>query len=235
MNPQPPTRGRSVPRAADEGPVPAPIARPGEPHGDVAAPDLAHPDLVLQQRQELHRHAELADAREVGRLEAGRVCDPDAADPQGGTEREGQPRRPVEAHLPAEGARQRGGDRLAPALRVDADPDERDRSEGEDAEYGERGEDLYGGDAAGQITRSRTTAAHSIVRPRHHLLPGRGSADGTLGGELATVGPPRGSTGGPRDATIRWQPPERGCYVALQCKHSLAIARSEGFAQPENQ
>ncbi len=128
VNVEPPTRGGSVLRATDEGPVRASIARPGEPHDDVAAPDLAHPDLVLQQRQKLHRHVELADAREVGRLEARRVCDPDAVDPQGGTEREGQPRGPVEAHLPAEGARQRGRDRFAPALRVDTDPDRRDRS-----------------------------------------------------------------------------------------------------------
>ena len=142
MKAQTPARGRSVLRVPGEAPVPAPIARAGKPQGNVAAAELAHPDLVLQQRQQLHRHVELADPDEVGGVEAGRVGNADAADPQGGAEREGQPRGPVEAHLAPERARQRGRDRPAPALRIDADADERDRPNGEDAEYGERGDDL---------------------------------------------------------------------------------------------
>ena len=153
---------RGVRRRRVEDPVAAPVARAREPDGDIAAVQLAHPGLAAQQGQELHRQAELADARKVGRVEARRVRDADVADEKVGVERQGQPRRPFEAHLAPERARQRRRDRLAPALRVDTDADERNRGEGEDAERDERGEDLCG-EAERQVARSGGGGSAAIL------------------------------------------------------------------------
>ena len=135
---------RRVRRARAEDPVAAPVGRVREPDGDVATVQLAHPGLAAQQREELHAQAELADASKLGRVEARRVRDADVAHADVGAKRQGQPRGPLETHLAPERARQCRRDRLAPALCVDSDADERDRRESEDAEREERGEELYG-------------------------------------------------------------------------------------------
>ena len=161
---------RRVRGARAEDPVAASVARAREPDGDVATVQLADPGLTAQQREELHAQAELADASKVGRVEARRVRDADIADAEVGAERQGQPRGPVEAHLAAERARKRRRDRLAPALRVDPDADERDRGEGEDAERDERGEEL-GGKTERQVAgsggrrRRRDSIVHAANRP----------------------------------------------------------------------
>ena len=136
--------GRSLRGARPEDPVAASVVRAHEPDGDIPTVQLAHPHLAAEEREELHAQPELADASELGRVEAGGVRDADVADANVGAERQGQPRRPVEPHLAPEGTRKRRRDRLAPALRVDPEADERDRGEGEDAERDERGEELQG-------------------------------------------------------------------------------------------
>ena len=142
MNIEPQPRARVGRRARRKAPIAAPVARARKSDSDVAAAQFVHAEFVAEQRQQRQIKAQLADAREVGRIEARRVRDMKVADDDRGMEREGEPRRSVEPHLAAERARKRRRDRLAPALRVDLDADECERSQRDGGERDERSEDF---------------------------------------------------------------------------------------------